>query len=314
MTSAICIGECMVELRPVPDGHLQRGFAGDAFNTAVYLKRSAPEIDVAFLTATGDEGLSDAMVEFCRAEGVSDRYIFRVPGSRPALYLIETDASGDRTFHYWRNGTPAKQWLKKLIEAGGSRVLNAVDLVYLSGISLAILSEHDRRQAIEMLAAVTAKVAFDPNVRPALWESLEHARAAFEAVARIAAILLPSRQDYRLMYGVDDPEKHIRLSADLSSREIALTCDADGCRVWAQGEEVALPAELVRVVDASGAGDSFNGAYLAARLRGYSETQAATSGLVLASRVVGQPGAIIERSSEETIDAAHQFVERQLRR
>jgi 2-dehydro-3-deoxygluconokinase len=99
MTTAIAIGECMVELRPVDDGHLKRGFAGDAFNTAVYLKRSAPEIEVAFLTATGDESLSDAMVETWKAEGLSDRLVFRSPGERPALYLIETNSKGDRKFH-----------------------------------------------------------------------------------------------------------------------------------------------------------------------------------------------------------------------
>ena len=99
MTSAISIGECMVELRPVEDGHLRRSFAGDAYNTAVYLKRSAPDIDVAFLTATGDESLSNAMVDTWRGEGISDRLVFRIPGERPALYLIETNARGDRKFH-----------------------------------------------------------------------------------------------------------------------------------------------------------------------------------------------------------------------
>jgi len=81
MTSAISIGECMVELRPVEDGHLRRSFAGDAYNTAVYLKRSAPDIDVAFLTATGDESLSNAMVETWRGEGISDRLVFPHSGA-----------------------------------------------------------------------------------------------------------------------------------------------------------------------------------------------------------------------------------------
>ena len=84
----------MVELRPVEDGHLRRGFAGDAYNSAVYLKRSAPEIDVAFLTATGDESLSDAMVATWKSEGISDRLVFRIPGERPALYLIEKTIRG----------------------------------------------------------------------------------------------------------------------------------------------------------------------------------------------------------------------------
>jgi 2-dehydro-3-deoxygluconokinase len=44
MTTAIAIGECMLELRPVVGGLLKPAFAGDALNTAVYLKRTAPEI------------------------------------------------------------------------------------------------------------------------------------------------------------------------------------------------------------------------------------------------------------------------------
>jgi 2-dehydro-3-deoxygluconokinase len=295
MTTAICIGECMVELRPVEDGHLKRSFAGDAYNTAVYLKRSAPELDVAFLTATGDESLSDAMVATWRGEGISDRLVFRIPGERPALYLIETNAKGDRKFHYWRGETPAKEWLRLLLAAGGAGVLNKADLIYVSGISLAILSYADRQAAIELLGTVKTKIAFDPNIRPALWKSMDEARHAFEAMVKLASIILPSRQDYQLMYGMDDPDEQIHFTAGLTDGEIALTCDEDGCRLRANGKTVALPTQAVAVVDTSGAGDSFNGAYLAARLEGHEPLEAAKAGLALAAKVVAQPGAIIPR-------------------
>ena len=295
MTSAICIGECMVELRPVDDGHLKRGFAGDAFNTAVYLKRSAPDIDVAFLTATGDEALSNAMVDTWRAEGLSDRLVFRIPGQRPALYLIETNEKGDRKFHYWRSETPAKEWLRLLLAAGGAGLLDSADLVYVSGISLAILSYADRQAAIELLGTVKTRDAFDPNIRPALWKSMDEAKHSFEAMVRLSSIVLPSRQDYQLMYGMDDPDEQIHFTAGLTEGEIALTCDEDGCRLRADGRTVALPTQAVKVVDTSGAGDSFNGAYLAARLRGEDAMTAAKAGLALAAKVVAQPGAIIPR-------------------
>jgi 2-dehydro-3-deoxygluconokinase len=295
MTTAISIGECMVELRPVPDGHLRRGFAGDAYNTAVYLKRSAPDIEVAFLTATGDEGLSEAMVETWRGEGIGDRLVFRIPGQRPALYLIETNAKGDRKFHYWRSESPAREWLRLLLAAGGAQVLDRADLVYVSGISLAILSHADRQAAIQLLGALKTRVAFDPNIRPALWKSMDEARHMFEAMAKVAAIILPSRQDYQLMYGMDDPDRQLEFTAGLTSGEIALTCDEDGCRLRAGGRTLALPTQATQVVDTSGAGDSFNGAYLAARLKGDDPEAAARQGLALAARVVAQPGAIIPR-------------------
>jgi 2-dehydro-3-deoxygluconokinase len=295
MTQAICIGECMVELRPVDDGHLRRGFAGDAYNTAVYLKRSAPDIDVAFLTATGDESLSDAMVATWRSEGISDRLVFRIPGQRPALYLIETNEKGDRKFHYWRGETPAREWLRLLLAAGGTDVLNKAELVYISGISLAILAHADRQAAIQLLGSLKTKLAFDPNIRPALWESLDDARHTFEAMAKISSILLPSRQDYQLMYGMDDPDAQLRFTMTLTDAEIALTCDEDGCRVRSGDQVVALATQAVKVVDTSGAGDSFNGAYLAARLNGRNALEAAKSGLEMAAKVVAQPGAIIPR-------------------
>jgi 2-dehydro-3-deoxygluconokinase len=293
MTRAISIGECMLELRSVGGGHLKRGFAGDAFNTAVYLKRSAPEIDVAFLTATGDETLSNAMVETFRAEGLSDRLVFRIPGKLPALYLIEIESSGDRQFHYWRSDTPAKYWLQQLLAAGGADELDQADMVYISGISLAILSRADRQTAIRLLQSIKTQLAFDPNIRPALWESMDEAKQTFEAVAGISTILLPSRQDYQLMYGIDDPDQQIRFTTALTDGEIALTCDEDGCRLRTADKTIALPTQAVSIVDTSGAGDSFNGAYLAARLRGVSAVEAAKDGLLLASRVVSLPGAII---------------------
>ncbi len=295
MTLAISIGECMVELRPVEDGHLRRSFAGDAYNTAVYLKRSAPDIDVAFLTAIGDESLSNAMVETWRGEGISDRLVYRIPGERPALYLIETNAKGDRKFHYWRSDTPAREWLRLLLAAGGADVLNKADLVYVSGISLAILGHDDRQAAIKLLGTLKTKVAFDPNIRPALWKSMDEARHTFEAMVKLASIVLPSRQDYQLMYGMHDPRNQIEFTATLTDAEIALTCDEDGCLLRAGDEITALPTQAVGVVDTSGAGDSFNGAYLAARLKGKPPQEAVKDGLALAARVVALPGALIPR-------------------
>lgn len=280
-------------MRPEADGRLRRNFAGDAYNTAVYLKRSAPEIDVAFLTATGDDSLSAAMIEAWRAEGISDRLCFKVVNTRPALYLIETDARGDRRFHYWRGESPARQWLR-LAERQGPAMFAGADLIYVSGISLAILPEPDRERALDFLKALTIRIAFDPNIRPALWPSLDTAREVFEAAVKLASIVLPSRQDMELLYGISDIDAQLRRMAEMTAAEIALTADEAGCVVRVGDDMSVLPAEAAaKVVDTSGAGDSFNGAYLAARLQGRPPLEAARAGLRLAARVIAQPGALI---------------------
>ena len=162
---AVLIGECMVELREAAEGLLSKAFAGDAYNTAVNLKRSAPDARVQFLSATGADPLSQAMRATWRAEGVEDDLAFTDPDRTPGLYLIELDAASDRRFHYWRSDSAARQWMQRL-RAGGGDPLSGADLVYLSGISLAILPPEEREQALLLMKWLRGRVgliAFDPQ-------------------------------------------------------------------------------------------------------------------------------------------------------
>src|SRR5580698_4509857 len=109
---AIAIGECMVELREDGQGGYARGFAGDAYNTAVYFKRTAPEADVEFLTATGEGALSQAMRSAWAEEAISPALAYVASGFEPGLYMIELDAKGERAFHYWRSSSAARRWLR----------------------------------------------------------------------------------------------------------------------------------------------------------------------------------------------------------
>ncbi len=296
MTRVIAIGECMVELSQAGEGLLRRRFAGDAYNTAVYLKRARPDIGVSFLTVTGDDPLSLQMRQAWAAEGVEDDLAFVDPARRPALYLIETDAAGERRFHYWRGESAARGWFRALMAAGGASALAGADLVYVSGISLAILPPEELAAAFRLLQGRPAgvRLAFDPNLRPVLWGSLGAARGCLEAMAGIADILLPSRQDLAALLGLDDPAAQMQRLIALGAREAATTAEADDCLVWDGRELRALTPPRATVVDTSGGGDSFNGAYLAARLTGADPFTAAAEGLDLAARVVGQRGALID--------------------
>jgi 2-dehydro-3-deoxygluconokinase len=296
MTRVIAIGECMVELSGAGQGLLRRRFAGDAYNTAVYLKRARPDIAVSFLTVTGDDSLSGEMRAAWAAEGIEADLAYVDAMRRPALYLIETDPAGERRFHYWRGESAARGWFRALQAAGGTAVLDGADLVYVSGISLAILPEEERVRAIDLLARRPegVRLAFDPNLRPVLWGRVEAARSCLQAMAGIADILLPSRQDLAALLGADDGRAQMDALIALGAREAAITAEADDCLVWDGKALSALAPPRATVVDTSGGGDSFNGAYLAARLTGADPVEAAREGLELAARVVERPGALID--------------------
>jgi 2-dehydro-3-deoxygluconokinase len=305
LTRVICIGECMVELRATGADVFARAYAGDAYNTAVYLKRSLPDAQVQFLTATGDDVMSRGMRKAWSAEGIDGALGFTVNGGAPGLYLIENDPRGERRFQYWRSNSAARRWFA-LLQDRDETVLWGADAVYLSGISLAILSPVERAGTIELLRRLRPHVgciAFDPNVRLALWESAQAAAATIHEALSIAAIALPSTEDAGLLLGIDDPIEQMNRLQSHGVREIALTLGAGGCLVADDGVCTRLPAPpAASIVDTSGAGDAFNGGYLAARLRGGPAVESTEAGLLLGSRVITHIGAIVPMSVSHPCD------------
>ena len=188
---AASIGECMVEFHRRPDGAYGRGFGGDTLNVALYMARLGISTD--YVTLLGDDPLSQEMVDGWAAEGVGIGLVGRVAGRLPGLYLIETDASGERTFLYWRTASAVRE-LMKLRGDTLAADLAGHDLVYLSGITLSLFDAAGRERLIEVLAAVRrrgARVAFDGNFRVRGWPDKEIARAAFAGVLSQVDIALP---------------------------------------------------------------------------------------------------------------------------
>ena len=113
MTRVACIGECMIELKQAQPGQglglYSRGFGGDTLNTAVYLARLGVAVD--YVTALGDDPLSDEMIAGWQAEGVGTAKVARLPGKLPGLYLIMTDTKGERRFFHWRESAAARSLL-----------------------------------------------------------------------------------------------------------------------------------------------------------------------------------------------------------
>ena len=106
-SSVICVGEVMVELARGADGRYGLAFGGDTFNTAVYLARAG--VPVGLCDRDGRRSLFGRLMSLAAAEGVNADLITRVPGRMPGLYLIETDAKGERKFYYWRDTSPARE-------------------------------------------------------------------------------------------------------------------------------------------------------------------------------------------------------------
>jgi 2-dehydro-3-deoxygluconokinase len=297
MAKVACIGECMIELRQAPGGLFSRGFGGDTLNTAVYLSRLGIETD--YITALGDDSLSDEMIAGWQGEGVGTSHVARLKGKLPGIYMIETDARGERKFFHWRDSAAARQ-LMDLPETGGIlRSLAGYDIVYLSAITLSIYNEAGRARLLAALKEIRrrgVRVAFDTNFRARGWPDLDVARRVFSQAFETADIALASTEDLLPLWPGESNEV---LLARITSLEAVLKLAEPKSIVRFDGasHEVRAAPLTNSVVDTTAAGDSFAAAYLAARLDGADPLAAARAGHDLAGVVVCYPGAIIPRSA-----------------
>ncbi|NVZ12440.1 MULTISPECIES: sugar kinase [unclassified Pseudomonas] len=292
------IGECMIELQHRADGSLQQSFGGDTLNAAVYLRRELGEPStVDYVTALGDDSFSDAMCKHWAEEGLGLGMVQRLPGRLPGLYCIQTDANGERKFLYWRNEAAVRDCFTTPAAEPILAALPTYDVVYFSGITLAVLGEVGRARLLETLVETRkrgGKVVFDNNYRPRLWASMDAARAAYHAVLAEVDIALLTEDDERALFGYEDSEQVFAAYPTIA--EVVLKRGADACLIRWEDERFEVPALVVeKVVDTTAAGDSFSAAYLASRLKGGSPQDAALAGHRLASRVIQVPGALIPR-------------------
>ena len=285
--SLLCIGEVMGELRRAGDG-FALGFAGDTYNAAVYAARQAPGLRVDYLTSVGRDPLSDYMMAAAAGHGIGTGLVRRDSARQIGLYSVTTDAAGERSFHYWRAQSAARAMFDDGVPDAD---LASHDMLFLSGITLAILPPPARDELLTALAAAPGRVALDSNYRPALWEDPATARETMGRAFEAADIALPSLDDMTALWGDDEAAALARLRA-WGCTEGALKRGADG-PVAFDGKAPGGCGPAPRVVDTTAAGDSFSGAYLAARLTGAEPADAMRAGHAMAAHVVGHPGAIV---------------------
>ncbi|MBY0360482.1 MAG: sugar kinase [Phreatobacter sp.] len=256
----LCFGEALGEFnQTIPrEPTYLFGFGGDTSNCAIAAARSGASVGV--IGAVGDDTFGQAFLDLWRAEGIDTSAMRMPPQSETGIYFITHGPNGHE-FAYRRAGSAAARFTSADLPVPAIR---AAKILHVSGISQAISPSASAavRLAIAEARAAGVTVSYDTNLRLRLWP-LERAREVTNEAMRLADIALPGLDDARQLTGRDTPDAIADFYLEGGSKIVTLTLGRDGALIATAGERRIIPSISVGAVDATGAGDCFDGAFLA---------------------------------------------------
>ncbi|WP_236033766.1 sugar kinase [Belnapia mucosa] len=304
MPDILCMGEPMLELNqqpPGPDGRVLylEGFGGDTSNAAIAASRSGAS--AGYVTAIGTDRPGDGLMALWGREGVSTETVLRNPDAPTGMYVVTHDERG-HDFTFYRTASAASRYRPEDVPEAAIR---AARLLHVSGISQAISASACDAvfHAIGTAKAAGIRVSYDTNLRLRLWPAARAAAVIHGAIAS-ADVALPSLEDARVLTGLGAPEAIADFYLRLGCPLVLLKLGAEGVLVARPEGRVLVPGRKVRAVDATGAGDTFAGAFLARFVEGADPLEAAryaNAAAALSTTGYGAVAPIPRRSEVEAL-------------
>lgn len=268
MPDILCMGEPMLELNQQPpnaDGRVLylEGHGGDTSNAAIAAARNGASAGM--VTAIGQDRPGDGFMALWDREGVATGTVLRRADAPTGLYIVTHDESG-HDFTFYRSGSAASRYRPEDVPEAAIR---AARVLHVSGISQAISTSACDAvfHAIGIARAAGVQVSYDTNLRLRLWPAARAAAVIHAAIAQ-ADIALPSLEDARALTGLAAPEVIADFYLRLGCPLVLLKLGAEGVLLATPSRQVRLPGRQVAAVDATGAGDTFAGAFLARHIAG----------------------------------------------
>jgi 2-dehydro-3-deoxygluconokinase len=262
----IAIGEPMIEFnqsRSTDAATYLQGYGGDTSNMAIAAARLGAR--AGYVTRLGDDAFGRLFLELWSREGVDATGVAVDPDAATGVYFVTHGATG-HAFSYLRAGSAASRLHPGNLPLD---VVRRARLLHASGISQAISAGACDAvfTAMDIARRNGAIITYDPNLRTKLWP-LARARAVIMATFGSCDWCLPSQDDATLLFPGASPEGVIAASHRAGARGVVLKRGAAGCIVSDGQRSETITAQRVVPVDATGAGDCFDGAFAARLLAG----------------------------------------------
>jgi 2-dehydro-3-deoxygluconokinase len=256
----LALGEPMIEFNQTEPGkpNYLQGFGGDTSNAIIACARQGASCG--YLTRLGDDEFGRAFLDLWQREGVDTSGVGIDAVAHTAVYFV-THGEAGHSFSYLRRDSAASRMAQAHLVAD---LIRNARFLHVSGISQAI--SQSARDAVAAAIALArsngVKVSYDTNLRLKLWP-IETAREVITATIAEADYLLPSLEDLQAVSGLVAPDTILDWCFAHGATNVALKCGRDGCIAATPLQRMPIAGHKVNAVDATGAGDCFDGAFLA---------------------------------------------------
>lgn len=294
----LCLGEPLLEFNQQPDGNYLPGHGGDTSNCAIAAARQGAL--VGYVTHIGADTFGNSFMDLWRAEGVDTSTVRQVRDAHTGIYFVTHGAAGHE-FSYFRAGS-ASSWMTP--DDLPVSALQAAKILHVSGISQAISSTAADTvfAAIQCVKDAGGMVSYDTNLRLKLWP-IERARAVTHAAMAQCDIALPGLDDAEQLTGLSDPDAIADFYLDLGVSIVGLTLGAEGTLVATPERRERVTGRQVTAIDATAAGDTFDGALLSRIVAGDDPFQAARYANAAAALSTQGYGAVAPMPRREAVEA-----------
>ncbi len=258
MPDILCLGEPLLEFNQQPDGNYLPGYGGDTSNVAIAAARQGASIG--YVTHVGADSFGNSLMQLWNTEGVDVSTVRQVPDAHTGIYFVTHGPDGHE-FSYFRAGSASSLMGPNDLP---TEALCGAKILHVSGISQAIsdIASDAVFEAIKIVKAAGGRISYDTNLRLKLWP-IERARAIIHAAMAMCDIALPGYDDAIVLTGLEDPDAIVDFYQSLGPGVVALTLGSRGTLVATRDHRELVNSTPVDAVDATAAGDTFDGAILA---------------------------------------------------
>jgi fructokinase len=254
-------GEALIDMLPRTSTLGEASFApyagGAVFNTAIALGRlGAP---AGFFSGVSYDMLGEILADTLKASKVDVSFCAR--SDRPTTVAFVKLVNGQATYAFYDEATAGRM----LAVADLPVVPDAVQAVFVGGISLVNDPAASTYEALQAREAANRVTMIDPNIRPGFIAGKEvEYRARIERMVARADIVKLSDEDLHWLEGAGDLVALARGILAKGPKVVFITEGASGARAVTASQDRFVKAVKVEVVDTVGAGDTFNAGVLAA--------------------------------------------------